>query len=42
MADCQKEFVYFCGCGEQSSDNDLLIIGSWPNAVEMGTAEHHV
>lgn len=32
---CQKEFVYLCGCGEQSSYDDFLIT-HWLNATEMG------
>lgn len=29
-----EEFVYLCGCGEQSSSDDLLIIRIWPNTGE--------
>lgn len=34
VVNCQKEFVYLCGCGEKSSD-DFLIMHIWLNAMEM-------
>lgn len=35
VVDCQKEFVYSCGCGEQSSYGDFLVTRIWPNAGAM-------